>query len=197
MRVLLTFSMLGILVLSSCSRNTASRPSKSELEQTIKSKMATEPQLATAIAISVDPDKNEVVLSGVVPTESLRTEAVQLTKSAQDGLVVTDKIDVKPHELTRSEYTEDMAREAREKAKALGETIGDSIDDAWIHTKITAKLIADSQTPARKINVDVVNKVVTLRGAVESAAAKAEAERIAKETEGVGRVRNLLKVAVG
>jgi osmotically-inducible protein OsmY len=58
-------------------------------------------------------------------------------------------------------------------------------------------LIADSQTPARKINVDVVNKVVTLRGAVESAAAKAEAERIAKETEGVGRVRNLLKVAVG
>jgi len=197
MRVLLTFSMLGILVLSSCSRNTASRPSKSELEQTIKSKMATEPQLATAIAISVDPDKNEVVLTGDVPTEALRIEAVQITKSAQDGLVVTDKIDVKPHELTRSEYTEDMAREAREKAKALGETIGDSIDDAWIHTKITAKLIADSQTPARKINVDVVNKVVTLRGAVESAAAKAEAERIAKETEGVGRVRNLLKVAVG
>jgi osmotically-inducible protein OsmY len=197
MRVLLTFSMLGILVLSGCSRNTASRPSKSELEQTIKSKMATEPQLATAIVISVDPDKNEVVLSGDVPTESLRIEAVQLTKSAQDGLVVTDKIDVKPHELTRSEYTEDMAREAREKAKALGETIGDSIDDAWIHTKITAKLIADSQTPARKINVDVVNKVVTLRGTVESAAAKEEAGRIAKETEGVQRVRNLLKVAVG
>lgn len=197
MRVLLTFSMLGILVLSGCSRNTASRPSKSELEQTIKGKLATDPQLATAIVISVDPDKNEVVLSGVVPTESLRIEAVQLTKSAQDGLVVTDKIDVKPHELTRSEYTEDMAREAREKAKALGETVGNSIDDAWIHTKITAKLIADSQTPARKINVDVVNKVVTLRGTVESAAAKEEAGRIANETEGVGRVRNLLKVAVG
>jgi osmotically-inducible protein OsmY len=138
-----------------------------------------------------------VVLTGVVPTESLRTEAVQLTKSAQDGLVVTDRIDVKPHELSRSEYTEDMAREAREKAKALGQTIGDSIDDAWIHTKITAKLIGNSQTPARKIDVDVVNKVVTLRGTVESAAAKEEAERIAKETEDVQRVRNLLKVAVG
>jgi osmotically-inducible protein OsmY len=197
MRVLLTFSVLGILVLSGCSSNTASRPSKSELEQTIKGKLATEPQLAAAIVISVDPDKNEVVLSGDVPTESLRIEAVQLTKSAQDGLVVTDKIDVKPHELTRSEYTEDMAREAREKAKALGETVGNSIDDAWIHTKVTAKLIADSQTPARKINVDVVNKVVTLRGTVESAAAKEEAGRIANETEGVQRVRNLLKVAVG
>ena len=77
MRVLLTFSMLGILVLSGCSRNTASRPSKSELEQTIKGKLATEPQLATAIVISVDPDKNEVVLTGDVPTESLRIEAVQ------------------------------------------------------------------------------------------------------------------------
>jgi|SRR5579863_21318 len=197
MRVLLPFSMLGILVLSGCARNTASQPSKSELEQTIKSKMATEPELATAIVISVDPDKNEVVLTGVVPTEALRTEAVQLTKSAQDGLVVTDKIDVKPHELSRSEYTEDMAREAREKAKAAGETIGNSIDDAWIHTKITAKLISNSQTPARKIDVDVVNRVVTLRGTVESAAAREEAVRIAKETEGVQRVRNLLKVAVG
>jgi len=197
MRILLTFSLLGVLVLSGCSRNTASRPSKSELEQNIKNKMATEPQLATAIVISVDSDKDEVVLTGVVPTESLRTEAVQLAKSAQNGLVVTDRIDVKPHELSRSEYTEDMAREAREKAKALGQTIGDSIDDAWIYTKITAKLIGNPQTPARKIDVDVVSKVVTLRGTVESAAAKEEAERIAKETEDVQRVRNLLKVAVG
>jgi hypothetical protein len=106
MRVLLTFFLFGVLALSGCSRNTASRPSKSELEQNIKNKMATEPELATAIVITVDPDKNEVVLTGVVPTESLRTEAVQLTKSAQDGLAVTDKIDVKLHELSRSEYTE-------------------------------------------------------------------------------------------
>jgi osmotically-inducible protein OsmY len=36
--------------------------------------------------------------------------------------------------------------------------------------------------------------VVTLRGAVESATAKEEAERVAKTTDGVKRVRNLLKV---
>jgi osmotically-inducible protein OsmY len=39
--------------------------------------------------------------------------------------------------------------------------------------------------------------VVTLRGEVTTAAAKAEAERIAKETENVKRVRNLLKVTAG
>jgi hyperosmotically inducible periplasmic protein len=159
--------------------------------------MAAEPELARAISVSANADKKEVTLSGTVPSEPLRTEAVRLAKSSGEGLIVTDKIDVKPRELARSDYTAEMARDAREKAKASGETVGESIDDAWIHTKITAKLIGDSQTPARKINVDVVKKVLTLRGTVESAAAKEEAERIAKETEGVLRVRNLLKVAVG
>jgi len=82
----------------------------------------------------------------------------------------------------------------REKAKSAGDTLGKSIDDTWIHTKITTKLIGNSETPARKINVDVVNGVVTLRGAVETPTAKEEAERVAKTTDGVKRVRNLLKV---
>lgn len=199
MRVLVTFSILAILIFSGCSRSgtNAGGLSSADMEQAIKAKMATEPELANAISVSASADKNEVTLSGTVPSESLRTEAVQIAKSSREGVIVTDKIDVKPRDLSRSDYTAEMAREARQKAKAAGETVGDSIDDAWIHTKITAKLIGNSQTPARKINVDVVNKVVTLRGTVENAAAKEEAERIAKETEGVQRVRNLLKVAVG
>jgi osmotically-inducible protein OsmY len=91
-------------------------------------------------------------------------------------------------------YTEEQAREEREKAKANKETIGQSLEDAWIHTKIVAKLIGNTQTPERKINVDVVDAAVTLRGQVETAEAKAEAERIAKETEGVKKVTNQLKV---
>jgi hyperosmotically inducible periplasmic protein len=68
------------------------------------------------------------------------------------------------------------------------------VDDAWIHTKITAKFMTDSDTPARKINVDVVNGAVTLRGVVNSEVAKSEADRIARETEGVKKVTNLLKI---
>jgi len=98
-------------------------------------------------------------------------------------------------ELTRGEYTEEKAREARERAKQAGDTIGETLDDAWIHTKIVAQLIADTNTPERKINVDVVNNVVTLRGTVDTAQAKAAAEKIAKETEGVKSVTNQLKVA--
>ena len=91
-------------------------------------------------------------------------------------------------------YTEEQAKEERARAKQNKETIGDSLEDAWIHTKIVAKLIANSKTPERKINVDVVKNAVTLRGTVDSAEEKAEAERIAKETEGVTKVTNQLKV---
>jgi osmotically-inducible protein OsmY len=92
-------------------------------------------------------------------------------------------------------YSQEQAREERARAKENKETIGDTLDDAWIHTKIVAKLIANSKTPERKINVDVVNNAVTLRGTVDSAEEKAEAERIARETEGVHKVTNQLKVA--
>ena len=92
-------------------------------------------------------------------------------------------------------YSEEQAREEREKARANKETIGQSLEDAWIHTKIVAKLIGDADTPERKINVDVVDGAVTLRGTVDTAEAKSEAERIAKETDGVKKVTNQLKVA--
>jgi osmotically-inducible protein OsmY len=91
-------------------------------------------------------------------------------------------------------YSEEQAREERARAKENKETVGDSLEDAWIHTKIVAQLIGDSQTPERKINVDVVNNEVTLRGTVDTAEAKAAAERIAKETSGVKKVTNQLKV---
>jgi len=91
-------------------------------------------------------------------------------------------------------YTEEQAREEREKAKANKETIGQSIEDAWVHTKVVAKLIGNSQTPERKINVDVLDGAVTLRGQVDTPEGKTEAERLAKETDGVKSVKNELKV---
>ncbi len=91
-------------------------------------------------------------------------------------------------------YTEEQAREEREKAKANKETVGQSLDDAWVHTKVVAQLIGDTKTPERNINVDVVEGAVTLRGQVDTAEAKAEAERVAKATDGVKSVKNELKV---
>lgn len=167
----------------------------SELETKIKNKLNTDEQVKAAdLSVSADASENTATLSGTVATEAIRDRAVSLTKSANTGIVVTDKIVVKPVELTRAEYTAEMAKDARAKAKSSGDTIGDSLDDAWIHTKIVAKLIGNSTTPERKINVDVVNNIVTLRGAVNTPEQKAEAERVAKDTEGVNKVVNKLTV---
>jgi len=91
-------------------------------------------------------------------------------------------------------YTEEQGRQERERAKANKETIGQSLDDAWVHTKVVTKLISDTKTPERNINVDVVEGTVTLRGQVDTAEARTEAERDAKDTDGVKKVVNELKV---
>jgi hyperosmotically inducible periplasmic protein len=167
----------------------------SELENKIKAKFKTDAQLDAAnLSVDANVDRNEITLSGTVGSESLRTRAIELAKSAHAGLIVTTKIDVKPSEISRADYTKERAREERSNAKERGETIGDSLDDAWIHTKIVAQLIGNSVTPERKIKVDVTNNAVTLRGAVETVEQKTEAEQIAKNTEGVKSVNNQLKV---
>lgn len=168
----------------------------SDLETAIKAKLNSDEQLRAAkLDVDANADRSQATLSGTVTSETLRTRAVELTKSAHAGLVVTDKIDVKPLELTRATYTEENAREQRARAKDRGETVGSSLDDAWIHTKIVSKLIGNPDTPQRKINVDVNNNVVTLRGTVSTPAEKAEAEQVAKSTEGVKQVINQIKIS--
>lgn len=195
----------GFLILAGCSQtgtttsaNAPSAMTDSDLRTTVQSRLNADPEISAAkLDVDADAKDNRVTLKGTVPTESMRLRAVELAKAGSPNLVIADNIDVKPREISRSEYTEDMARDAREKAKVTGDKIGTSINDAWIHTKITSKLISDKDTPARKINIDVVDGVVTLRGAVSTPTAKDEADRIAKDTEGVKRVRNLLKVIAG
>lgn len=174
---------------------TGAKMSDADLESRIKSRLNEDPALRAAdLSVSANIDQNEVRLSGNVESEALRMKAVEVARSAHAGLVVTDKIDVHPRELSRAEYTEDRASEERRKAKEAGDTIGEAAEDAWIHSKIVAKLIGNTTTPERKINVDVENNVVTLRGTVDTAEARTEAERVARETDGVKRVVNRLRV---
>ena len=169
--------------------------SDSDLKNKVETQLNSDTQVRDAgLSISADAEKNRVTLSGTVPTETLRTRAVELARASHPALVVEDKIDVKPAEISRTDYTPEMARTEVERARAKKETVGSSIDDAWIHAKLVTKLLADKDTPEHKINVDVDRNIVTLRGTVETAQARAEAERIAKETDGVKRVNNMLKV---
>ena len=169
--------------------------SDADLEKVIKTKLDSDSQLKAAdLDVDADADNNRITLSGTVDSESTRTKAIEMAKSVQPGLAIPDKIDVKPREMSRANYTEEQARQEREKGTSTGDKIGNTIDDAWIHAKIVGKLITDSKTPERKINIDVNNNVVTLRGTVDSNEQKMEAEQVAKNTDGVKRGVNQLKV---
>jgi len=195
---------MGMLVLgvaAGCNRNEtpketpAAKMTNDDLDRSVSAKLNSDVTLASyKIKVDADADKNAVTLSGSVPTENLRTKAVELAKMATPNLVVTDKIDVKPGDIDRKDYTEEMARDARVRAKETGETVGDSIDDAWIHTKIRTRLLGEGEFPGTGINVDVNKNVVTLRGTVSSTEDKAKAEQIAKTTDGVKTVKNQLVV---
>jgi hyperosmotically inducible periplasmic protein len=66
--------------------------------------------------------------------------------------------------------------------------------DAGITTAVKSKLAADSTVKAYEINVDTRNHVVTLSGEVQSSAAKDQALRLARETDGVRDVVDRLQV---
>jgi hyperosmotically inducible periplasmic protein len=69
-----------------------------------------------------------------------------------------------------------------------------SATDATITTTVKNRLAADPTTSAARINIDTSNGVVTLSGAVPTAAEKSEAERIARNTQGVTQVVNNITV---
>ena len=70
-------------------------------------------------------------------------------------------------------------------------SVGAAITDTAITAKIKTRLLADGIAGT---NVDTVNGVVTLKGAVDNAEEKTKAEKIAKDTEGVKSVKNELTI---
>lgn len=193
-------ALMVTLSLVACTKEPEAPPkmTNDDLDRMVTAKVNSDATLAAYnIDVDADADKNAVTLKGTVPTESLRMKAVDAAKSANAGLMVTDKIDVKPGDVERKDYNDDMAREARERASKAGDAIGNSLDDAWIHTKIRTKLLAEGEFPGSGINVDVKDNVVTLRGSVSSAADKTKAEQVVKNTDGVKSVKNQLVVKQG
>jgi hyperosmotically inducible protein len=71
---------------------------------------------------------------------------------------------------------------------------GCSTNDPGITTAVKSRFAADDTVKAYQINVDTKDGVVTLSGTVETAAAKDQAVRLARETDGVTNVTDNLTV---
>jgi hyperosmotically inducible protein len=69
-----------------------------------------------------------------------------------------------------------------------------SLSDSAVTAVVKSNLAADNETNSANINVDTTGGVVTLTGVVTTQANKEQAERIARNTEGVTRVINNITV---
>ena len=90
-----------------------------------------------------------------------------------------------------SSMPEEVVDRAKEKTSEAARAAGDAISDAGILTRIKAQLVAGGVTGT---DVDVSNGDVVIRGEVKSAAEKEKAEVVARTTNGVKSVKNLLTV---
>ena len=68
------------------------------------------------------------------------------------------------------------------------------VSDGWITTTIKTKFMGDDGTRASDIDVDTNGHIVTLTGHAVSAAARAKAVQIARDTDGVVRVVDRLRI---
>jgi osmotically-inducible protein OsmY len=71
--------------------------SDSELEKAIRAELEKNAQLKEAnLSVIAIAERNEVTLSGTVRSRAAREKAIELAKIAKPGVLVNDKIDVKP-----------------------------------------------------------------------------------------------------
>jgi len=85
-------------------------------------------------------------------------------------------------------------QEAKEKTKTAAEKTKTTMTDAEITSAVKTKLLADTTVGGLKLDVDTEHGVVTLSGPVHSAAERAQALKLARETKGVKSVKNNLKL---
>lgn len=77
---------------------------------------------------------------------------------------------------------------------ACGKTVGETIDDATITTRVKTALLNDPQVGGLRIDVDTFKGVVTLSGRVKSKEEEVKAIALARKISGVSDVKSTLQV---
>ena len=133
--------------------------------------------------ISVKVNNGAVTLDGSVATDAQKAEAARLAKVS--GVMKVDN---------EIKVDKDVDRTLGERAKSGLNKTGEAITDTWITAKVKWFFVGEDALKDSDVSVDTSNRVVTLKGTVPSAAGKARAVQLARETDGVSRVDDQLVV---
>jgi hyperosmotically inducible protein len=134
--------------------------------------------------VDVKVEKGVVTLTGDVATAAQKAEAERLAKGVSGVTRVDNRIQIDPDE---DKTVADRI------AKGLSRT-GETINDAWITTKVKWFFMGADALEDSDINVDTKDHVVTLKGTVKTEAGRAKAIALAKDTDGVKRVVDQLTI---
>jgi osmotically-inducible protein OsmY len=77
---------------------------------------------------------------------------------------------------------------------ACGKTVGETIDDATITTRVKTSLLNDPDVGGMRIDVDTFKGVVTLSGRVKTREEEAKAVALARKISGVTEVKSTLQI---
>ena len=77
---------------------------------------------------------------------------------------------------------------------ACGKSVGETIDDATITTRVKTSLLNDPEVGGLRIDVDTFKGVVTLSGRVKSKEEEAKAVALARKIGGVSDVKSTLQI---
>jgi osmotically-inducible protein OsmY len=77
---------------------------------------------------------------------------------------------------------------------ACGKSVGETIDDATITTRVKTSLLNDPDVGGLRIDVDTFKGVVTLSGRVKSKEEEAKAVALARKIGGVADVKSSLQI---
>lgn len=189
---IVSFALAGALVCSAAVAVAAQaqtpRPAARAAESDDKIKDRIDHRLETSDVVRkydvrVKVEKGVVTLSGDVATAAQKTEAATLAKV--DGVTrVDNNITVDP----------DEDRSVADRVKAGLTKTGEKITDAWITTKVKWFLLGEDALDDSEIDVDTRDRVVTLKGTVKTAAGKARAVELARNTDGVSKVVDQLAI---
>jgi hyperosmotically inducible protein len=185
----------------------AVQPTDKTIDDRVEARINGDAQLKKH-SIVVTVDDGVVTLTGIVSTPAESAKAARLANvtgvtRVNNNLVVTKE--VKGTAGRAVEKTKDGAEKVGEKTKdgavkvydktkeGLSKT-GEVITDGWITSRVHSKFVGEDLLKDSDINVDTNDHVVTLRGTVMSAAARARAVAEAKEVEGVHSVVDHLTI---
>ena len=77
------------------------------------------------------------------------------------------------------------------------QSAGQAVDDGVVTAKVKAALVADPVTKAHQINVETFKGTVQLSGFVETDEARTRALQLARDVEGVRKVKDAMEVRRG